>query len=204
MNRYKSRKLSAITRIIGLAVIILHIALSISCSKKHEQLSVRSAQERPLLTIVNPSVVVQKRKRCLLLFSEGELARTYRIGLGFNPEGHKIREGDGRTPEGVYYVCCKNPESRYYLSVGLSYPNNKDARQGFKDGVITRRQHDKITSAIAAKGTPPWNTLLGGEIFIHGHGSKSDWTLGCIALDNGDMQDLYDALSAGTPVTILP
>jgi murein L,D-transpeptidase YafK len=130
--------------------------------------------------------------------------RTYRIGLGFNPKGHKHKEGDGRTPEGSYYICCKNPNSRYYLSLGLSYPNEQDAAKGLQDGRITGTQCRRIKNAIRRKATPPWNTPLGGEIFIHGRGSHRDWTLGCIALDDGDMRELFGAVPVGTPVTILP
>lgn len=154
--------------------------------------------------LVNPKIVVSKSQRRLYLYSKSAIVRAYRIGLGFQPMGHKAREGDGRTPEGKYYVCVKNPKSRYYLSLGLSYPNVQNAEGGLRKGLITRQQYQEIVEAIRNGGTPPWNTALGGEIFIHGHGAKSDWTLGCMAMENEDIRELYNAVPVGTPVIIQP
>ena len=154
--------------------------------------------------LVHPKIVVSKSRRRLYLYSKSAIVRAYRIGLGFQPAGHKVREGDGRTPEGKYYVCVKNPKSRYYLSLGLSYPNVRDAESGLRKGLITRRQYQEIAEAIRNGGTPPWDTALGGEVFIHGHGTKSDWTLGCIAMENEDIRELYNAVPVGTPVIIQP
>jgi murein L,D-transpeptidase YafK len=162
------------------------------------------SREPLVLPLENPRIVINKGQRSLLLYSKGETVRTCRIALGFSPTGHKEREGDGRTPEGDYYICCKNPESKYYLSLGLSYPNEKDAKAGLESGAITQAQHDEIVSAIRGKRIPPWNTPLGGEIFIHGHGAKGQWTHGCIALENEDVRELYEALPIGTPVEIRP
>jgi murein L,D-transpeptidase YafK len=151
-----------------------------------------------------PRIVVVKSERRLMLYSGGELLRTYAVGLGFSPEGDKIRQGDGRTPEGEFYVCSKNDKSKYYLSLGLSYPNEEDAARGLSAGLIGRADRDRIVSAIRARRVPPWNTPLGGEIFIHGHGSASDWTLGCVALENEEMRELFFAVPRGTPVRIEP
>jgi murein L,D-transpeptidase YafK len=126
------------------------------------------------------------------------------VGLGRDPEGDKIRQGDGRTPEGSFYVCVKNPDSNYYLSLGLSYPNKEHAERGLRNELITRAQYDQIMNAIKAKARPPWDTMLGGEVFIHGRGSNSDWTLGCVALEDDDMKELFDAIPKGTPVFIEP
>lgn len=156
---------------------------------------------RPL---THPEITVFKGDRRLLLYSGGEVVRVYRIGLGTHPTGDKEREGDGRTPEGQFYVCTKNPESNFYLSLGLSYPNEEDAERGLRDGLITQPQHDQIQRAIRRGRQPPWNTALGGEICIHGRGSKTDWTLGCIALDDQDVRELYHAVPLGTAVSIHP
>jgi murein L,D-transpeptidase YafK len=118
--------------------------------------------------------------------------------------GHKLTHGDGRTPEGQYYICVKNPNSKYYLSLGLSYPNIEDAQRGLRAGLISTEQYQKIAQAITDGETPPWDTPLGGEIFIHGRGSASNWTRGCIALDDKDIRELYDAVAIGTPVLIQP
>jgi murein L,D-transpeptidase YafK len=115
-----------------------------------------------------------------------------------------MRQGDGRTPEGEFYVCVKNASSSYYLSLGLSYPNKAHAERGLGAGLITRAEFNEIARAIDKRIRPRWDTELGGEIFIHGHGSSSDWTLGCVALDNRDMKELFDAVPRGTPVLIEP
>lgn len=157
---------------------------------------------RPSLT--KPSIIVKKAQRQLLLFSDGRLTRTYRIGLGLNPVGDKVRAGDRRTPEGTFYVFTKNPKSAFYLSLGLSYPDAEHAQRGLRDGLITRLQYDRIVNALKRKATPPQNTTLGGDIYIHGNGSRSDWTWGCVALDDGEMRELYEAVEVGTPVAIEP
>lgn len=159
-------------------------------------------------------ILVKKSERKLYLYrieNGGEkLAKTYQIALGNNPTGHKKRQGDGATPEGDYYITHKNPKSNYYLSLGVSYPNIKDADAGLKSGLITQAQYTAITSAINSKAKPPQNTKLGGDIFIHGGGAGKllglmrDWTLGCVALENEDIKELFDLLPVKTPVKILP
>jgi murein L,D-transpeptidase YafK len=104
-------------------------------------------------------VLIRKADRVLGMYRNGRLAGTYPIALGSYPEGHKQREGDGRTPEGEYYVCTRNPHSSFHLFLGLSYPNAKDAVAGRRAGAITEQQHRAITSAIAARRQPPWDTL---------------------------------------------
>ena len=159
----------------------------------------------PLKTpFVSPRIVVKKSQRQLLLFSDDRLVRTYRIGLGLSPVGDKVREGDRRTPEGDFYVFVKNPKSQFYLSLGLSYPNAAHAERGLRDGLITHGQYQEIIEALKNGKGPPQYTPLGGLIYIHGNGSSSDWTWGCIALDDEDMRELFDVVSVGTPVTIRP
>ena len=154
--------------------------------------------------IKNPRIVVYKKERKLELYSDQKLVRSYRVGLGFNPVADKQREGDGATPEGDFYVFVKNNKSAYYLSLGVSYPNVEDAQRGLRDGLITKAQYDSIVDAQRKKAAPPQYTKLGGLIYIHGHGAGSDWTLGCVALENEHMKELFDAVSVGTPVTIKP
>jgi len=158
---------------------------------------------RPLkLPLVQPKIVVEKSARKLTLYSNGERVRVFQIALGFEPAGDKVRQGDGRTPEGDFYVCMKNDKSKFYLSLGLSYPNAEDAERGLRDGLINRAQHKQITNAISRGAKPPWNTALGGEIFIHGGGTGSDWTWGCVALANEHIKELFDAVPLGTHVRI--
>ncbi len=156
------------------------------------------------LPLKNPRIVVMKSKRRLELYSDGALVRSYRVGLGLNPVPDKERQGDRRTPEGEFYVFTKNNKSAFYLSLGLSYPNIEDAQRGLRGGLISRAQHDAIVRAIKRKATPPQNTALGGDIYIHGNGATSDWTWGCVALENADIKELFDAVQVGTPVTIKP
>ena len=136
--------------------------------------------------------------------SKSSKGSDYRIGLGFQPRGHKSREGDGATPEGEYFVCVKNPQSQYYLSLGINYPNTSDADAALADGRIDAVQQRKIVRAEERKTCPPWNTPIGGEIFIHGRGSSADWTLGCVAVDDPHIEELFAAVPVGAKVTIRP
>jgi murein L,D-transpeptidase YafK len=156
------------------------------------------------LPLKEPRIVVMKARRQLDLYSDGVIVRTYKVGLGLSPVADKERQGDRRTPEGEFYIFTKNNKSAFYLSLGLSYPNIEDAERGLRDGLITRAQHDSIVKAIRNKRTPPQNTPLGGDIYIHGNGASSDWTWGCVALENEDIKELFDAVSVGVPVTIKP
>ena len=153
--------------------------------------------------VQKPRIVVYKSARKLEFYSDKTLLKTYRIGLGFSPVADKVREGDGATPEGEFYVFVKNNKSAYYLSLGVSYPNVEDAERGLRTGLITKAQYDAIVDAHRKKIGPPQYTKLGGLIYIHGNGSASDWTWGCMALENAEMKELFDAISVGTPVTIL-
>jgi murein L,D-transpeptidase YafK len=163
--------------------------------------SQRAALKLPLK---NPRIVVLKRERRLELYSDGAIVRTYKVGLGLNPVPDKIRQGDRATPEGDFYVFTKNDKSAFYLSPGISYPNVEDAERGLREGLISRAQHDAIVKAIKRKATPPQNTRLGGDIDIQGNGASSDWTWGCVALENEDIRELFESVAVGTAVTIKP
>jgi len=177
-------------------------------------------------------IVVAKQARQLSVWSGSAAARTYAIVLGRNSSADKSVEGDHATPLGEFYVCAKNPRSKYFLSLCISYPNAEDAERGLAEGLIGADEHGQILDAIRARRMPPQHTRLGGEIYIHGHGvhgrgihgrsipghggqnesrgghsspidfSQQDWTRGCIALSNDDMQDLYDRVAIGTAVSI--
>ena len=157
-------------------------------------------------------ITVAKRSRQLSLLSGPEMVRTYPIALGRNSEADKSVEGDEATPLGEFYICAKNPRSRYSLSLCISYPNAEDAERGLAAGLISVGEHAQILDAVNARRMPPQKTRLGGEIYIHGHGhghghgnsGEPRGTRGCIALNDADMQDLYDRVSIGTPVIIVP
>lgn len=156
------------------------------------------------LPLNNPRIVVYKQRRQLELYSDNDVVRTYRVGLGFNPTDDKIKEGDGCTPEGEFYVFVKNSKSAYHLSLGVSYPNVEDAQRGLRDRLISKEQHDAIVKAVQQGKTPPQYTPLGGLIYIHGDGSSNDWTWGCVALENEDIEELFASVTVGTPITIKP
>ena len=132
------------------------------------------------------------------------VVRTYHVGLGLTPEGDKVRSGDHRTPEGEFYVFTKNPKSAFYLSLGISYPNVEHARRGLRDGLISTRPIRPIVEANKRKQTPPQNTKLGGSIYIHGNGSRTDWTWGCVALENEEVKELYEAVRSARRSALSP
>ena len=149
-------------------------------------------------------IVVAKRARQLDLLSGPRLERSYGIVLGRNSEADKSVEGDQATPLGEFYICAKNPRSRHFLSLCISYPNAEDAERGLAEGLIGADEHRQILEAVRAQRIPPQHTRLGGQIYIHGRGVHDDphGTRGCIALNNGDMQDLYERIAIGTAVSI--
>lgn len=161
-------------------------------------------EKMPLLK--NAKIIIRKRKRVLELYSDDKLFRAYKISLGNNPTKDKTVEGDGSTPVGEFYIYTKNEQSKFYLSLALSYPNKEDAVRGLRVGLITQEEHDAIITAINEKKMPPQKTRLGGEIYIHGGtvGEPTDWTQGCIALTNKEIEELFDSVPLETPVVIKP
>jgi murein L,D-transpeptidase YafK len=131
-------------------------------------------------------IVVSKSNRVLELRAGATTLKRYRMHLGFMPEGHKQTSGDGRTPEGRYYIDRRNPRSDFHLSLGISYPNALD-----------------VARARAIGARP------GGDIFIHGGPRRGvdrrgkDWTAGCIAVTDPEMEEIWSMVPTGTPITIL-
>ncbi len=136
-------------------------------------------------------VVVEKAKRSMHLVQNGRVLKSYRVALGQDPVGHKVQQGDSRTPEGVYIIDFRREQSRFNLALRVSYPNAQD------------RQF------AAARGVDP-----GGEIYIHGQPNGGvnparlvngrDWTDGCIAVTNPEMSEIWALVRDGTPVEIRP
>jgi murein L,D-transpeptidase YafK len=157
-------------------------------------------------------ILVAKTARTLDLILDGRLERRYSIALGRNAAADKSVEGDHATPLGEFYICAKNPRSKYFLSLCISYPNAEDAKRGLAENLIDADEYGQIMEALHIGTMPPQHTRLGGEIYIHGRevkdaetaSSENDWTRGCIALDNSDMQDLYHRIDIGTPIRIDP
>ena len=139
--------------------------------------------------------------------SEGGEPACFDVALGGAPEGPKLQQGDQKTPEGWYWVSWKIPlgSTSYYKALYVNYPNASDAAKGLASGLIDQRMHDRIVSA-AGKHSTVTDSALGALIEIHGSGSQPpNWTLGCIALDNPNMDYLYDATVSGqTAIYILP
>lgn len=154
------------------------------------------------MPLAEPRITVDKSERLLTLYDGDSVIKTYKIGLGGAPAGRKQAEGDGRTPVGRYYLCTRTQTTPFHLFFGLNYPNAVDARAAMADGRLDRGTADKIIAAEAARQQPDWNTPLGGAVGIHGMGSFGDWTLGCIAVDNADIEELWAATGHWTPVDI--
>ena len=136
-------------------------------------------------------VVVAKSERTLTLLAQGKVIRTYKVALGGTPVGAKVQQGDHKTPEGHYILDRRNAKSSYYKSIHVSYPNEQDKRQAAKNGVSP-----------------------GGDIMIHGlpngfgwlgatHRAR-DWTDGCIAITDREMDEIWEMVADGTPIEIKP
>ncbi len=146
---------------------------------------------RPLPPLVGEvdRILVDKSDRTMSLIQDGRVVRTYPVGLGFAPEGDKNRQGDGRTPEGLFRIDRRNDRSRFHLSLGLDYPQPED-----------------IARAVEGGYSP------GGDIFIHGQppgieGRRrlaGDWTDGCIAITNANMDEVWRVTPLGTEVEVVP
>lgn len=131
-------------------------------------------------------VQVFKEKRKMYLVSGTHVLKKYDIKLGGNPIGHKQFEGDGKTPEGAYWIDRRNGNSAYHLSLGISYPNDRDR------------------AYAESRGKKP-----GGDIFIHGEAGKNngrsrDWTAGCIAVTDAEIEEIYSMVRDHTPIFIFP
>ena len=148
-------------------------------------------------------VVITKHAKTLTVFDGEEEVWRIPVVLG-KTAADKQREGDLATPEGDFYVCCKNPASQYHRFLGLSYPNAEDAERGLRDKLISPAEHAQIRDAIAGKQCPPWKTALGGEVGLHGPCPNVTWTHGCIAISVEQIERLYDLLELGDEVAILP
>lgn len=168
------------------------------------QLFAMQQENIDLTKLENPRLVVKKKERLLQIFDGERFIKAYEMVLGFAPEGNKETEGDGKTPIGEFYVFTKNPNSKFHLSLGLSYPNIDAAMRGLKENLISREEYDAIFKAVEEKQMPPQKTRLGGEIYIHGGGTANDWTEGCVALGNEEMTELFEAIPVGTLVKIEP
>jgi hypothetical protein len=154
-----------------------------------------------------PLIEVWKGKRRMELRQGDQVLREFKISLGWAPSHPKELRGDHRTPVGRYYITGKRP-SRYHFFLGLSYPNVEDAERGYQHGLLDAEQWADIYFANLRGDTPTAHSPLGGLVGIHGFGGRPylpiDWTEGCIAISNDDVEYLYSMVSIGTPVIINP
>jgi len=130
-------------------------------------------------------LVVNKSERELQFWANNELIKTYKVSLGGNPAGHKQQQGDSRTPEGQYFINGKNPNSRFHLNLGISYPNSEDKRNSSNPG-----------------GDIKLHGLKNGNGWIGKFQRYIDWTDGCIAVTDSEIEELYEAVPIGTPIQI--
>lgn len=162
-------------------------------------------------------LIAYKSKYRMQLYYSGKLIKTYIIGLGQEPIGHKQQQGDNRTPEGDYRIIEKATGpftgSNPYLGnrwMRLNYPNNADAKAGLEKKLITQDEYNKIVAANKKGMMPPKTTKLGGGIGIHGwYGSwpgddEQDITWGCISMQNSDVEDVYARVGLQTRIVICP
>ncbi len=151
-------------------------------------------------------ITIYKSKRELVYDGgNGGEASRFSVSLGFAPEGRKTREGDGKTPEGEYRIISKNYKSKFHVSMGLNYPNARDAMDAYKRAEIGVTDLMRIAFASLLRVRPPYNTPLGGFIMIHGAdpaGRTGDWTAGCIAVSNAEAEYLAGAVKRGERVMI--
>ena len=136
-------------------------------------------------------VLVEKSDRLLHLMQDGEIFRTFDIALGIRPVGDKLYEGDFRTPEGFYTLDRRNPNSEFFLSIQVSYPNGQDIREARSQGLDPG-------GAIMIHGQP--NIPTRSETYYR----TQDWTNGCIAVSNSDMIDIWLMTGKNTPIEIRP
>ena len=149
-------------------------------------------------------IVIRKGVRRVMFYREGARAEAacWSAGLGFAPTGHKLVEGDGKTPEG-FYATSDKPWSQFYGAIAVHYPGEADAEAAVDDGRISAGTKKAIVASLSRGEKPKQTTAMGGEILLHGGGGQSDWTLGCIAMDNSDLDILRAALPRDMKTTVL-
>lgn len=137
-------------------------------------------------------VVLKKAERKLFLYRGDEILKTYRVALGKQPDGHKERNGDSRTPEGTYTLDWRNPNSKFFRSIHISYPNFSDKRDA-------RERGDSPGGAIMIHGQPK-NWIERSQLLFH----DDDWTEGCVAVQDHEMLEIWETIDDGTTIEILP
>lgn len=152
-----------------------------------------------------PVIEIWKGQRVMELRDGDQVVRKFEVALGFSPANHKRIRGDARTPTGRYHVSRKNPASQFHRFLGINYPNTEDAERGYRERAISVREWADLFIANLRFDMPSSGTALGGLVGIHGYGGRArsgDWTKGCIAVTDDEIDFIYDRVSVGTPVII--
>ena len=153
-----------------------------------------------------PVIEIWKAERKLQLRQGDSLIGQFRVALGQQPRYGKEIQGDGRTPVGRYYISDKKSGSRFHRFLGISYPNLDDAERGYRRRLIDAGEWADIFFANLRGDAPPSRTVLGGRVGIHGYGGRPylpiDWTAGCIAVSDDDIEFIYERVPVGTAVII--
>ena len=158
----------------------------------------------------NVWIRISKRHGYVYVYRGEKLIRKIAADFGYNKTDDKVKQGSReepdhwRTPEGRFYITNKNPDSQYYKALVLNYPTAEDARRGLDTGLISKAEHAEIIKASMQHERPPMDTPLGGWIEVHGEGTggRINWTHGCIAIKNSQLDAIWDIVSRGTPVII--
>jgi len=195
---------------VGWWVVVAVLALGVAPSSVTAEMlaSVPADAVRPVVPAAPglPVIEIWKTERRMQLREGDAILREFRVSLGVEPLSGKEVQGDKRTPVGRYYITQKNSGSRFHRFLGLSYPNEDDAERGYRRGLISASEWADIYLANLHLDTPPYSTSLGGRVGIHGFGGRPyvpvDWTDGCIAISDGEIEYLFDIVRVGTPVII--
>lgn len=196
---------------LGQRLVAVFLAL-LSASSVHADGDVVTAPAMRYVGEPDFALEIDKSDRVLVVKHGNRITRRFQIATGKGGLGDKRIRGDNKTPLGTYYVTDFNESSSFELFMRLNYPNLKDAFFGLKNRLITRAEFDRIVDALRMDQRPPQNTPLGGAIGIHGLGEETserlkvhsilDWTQGCIALNNRDVNELRHYVKVGTKVVI--
>lgn len=178
------RRLIRLLALTGAAILLIYALID----RPDRQVPAPDVPRTPLTGQID-RILIEKGARTLTVFRDGQALRTYPIALGFAPAGDKQRQGDGKTPEGQFRIDRRNGQSAFHLSLGIDYP-----------------QRDDVVRARAGGYAP------GGDIFIHGQPNRragqptlrGDWTAGCIAVSDAEIEELWRIAPLGTPVEIRP
>jgi len=165
------------------------------------------------VTASEMELIIVRSDHELIVKKDGMTLRTFKVAFGSGGKKAKLREGDHTTPKGQYSISRMRDSDRFHLFFQINYPNMNDAKRGLKSHLITRPQYREILDAHAFERLPPQNTALGGAIGIHGIGHETqdkleihqiaDWTQGCIAMRNDEVEELSRYINVGTQVTII-